>query len=238
MPNQPAYLTFQILPSEAPPGPAWQIALAIRGQAAGPAATLRLTSGGNAETVEVVWASGRAKVAASTMTDQVGSCIPCQKRGPGSLKQVCVEFDRQSPEFRADLYIPLPLLATWLNIARLNRDYVTPAEQRELQPAAAELLADAFIVSSEGPPRPVEVKAISFVPLAGEFTADSTLSFWTTRLHARLQIAGKNQDQPELINWRLFNGAISTISAIMTIDGRCLDHEFSSYDSDYEIPPG
>jgi len=216
----PRFLTFQLLMTGSDIGVLWQVVLAVHGADAGHAQALRLTSRGNAETVEIAWRGGQAEILAARIA---GECTACADRGVARLKELCADIDIADEAIVVRLSIPLPLLQTWITLPNSDGEFL---DQDSVKEAAYALAARAVAVEFNGKLVAAEVGDLRFVSLDRQ---SSSISLWTGRMSAQLRFRGVVDADRVGLHWNLFNSAVVTATAFIRSDGGCSEHEFSTY---------
>lgn len=238
VPAPQTLLTFQFKGEEPPARIPSQIVLLVRGPDQTEGSTLRLTSRGNAETVELCWNSNGAAVVGPASLNSGGACAADEERGPARFKDVFAEFDLGEQGVSARVLIPLPLLQTWIELQQRCEDYLEPDEQRKAVPALRDLLRHAIWAEIDG--KPVSPASVDLMILHadGRRTDPSNAAvpagMWTARLEACLHLSTVDDADRVILRWRLFNNAVLRASAAIRVDGLCREHDLTTYYPIYE----
>ncbi len=246
---RPRLLTFQfrwigdqaVIPS--------QLVLDVRGSDQPSGDLVRLTSRGNAETIEVHWHDRKATVDAGWIdATRIHACAQ-GAGGPARWKEIFAEIEARAQELEARVFIPLPLLETWIPLPRRDEDFLSLGEQQAALAAIAALIQAALSVETDGNPIPAEILEIAFLPAnarrsslsapdlsplaKGGARGGTPISIWTGRLAARLRFRVESTHDQVTLRWNLFNNAVLSVTAALRVGTRCTERVFSTYESIY-----
>jgi hypothetical protein len=229
--RRPRYLTFQFL--ERPDaGLRAQVVLAVEAAGERPRRTLRLTNGGNVETLEFAWDHGETGSGSASPAHP----RPCaQARGDHGRLNALQAIVRVEPDgVQIDVVVPLPILETWIAVPRADRDFLEVAEQAAVRNRLREFLRGRNEVRIDGDPVSPVIAELRFLDLdAGtidEGGSPRRLSAWTARVGVRLRYEAHSAPQQVEVLWGLFNNAVLSADAVVVVDGGCFEHRFSTYD--------
>jgi hypothetical protein len=219
---------------------------------------VRLTSGGNAETLDV--AALREKPAGMADAAILLNATALQPLPPmpasmhrRRFKSVQATVRREAGRVVVDVFIPLTLLETWTPISRRDADFVSPGEQRQACAAAARLLARSL---SLAPPDSLDaatwphaapvVECAAVIgpgePPSCDAAADArpavaARSYWSSRVAVRASIATPAAADAISLTWKLFNPAVLTVDTLV-IDGTASsEQQVSTYQPSVALPP-
>jgi hypothetical protein len=225
LPGTPRFLTFQLRFGEAPAPLNSQLALDVRRKGERSGRTIRLTSRGNAETLEFP----TGKTAASGPT-QDRNALPAPER----FNTIFSIIRADEGALEIETHVPLTLLETWQPVARRDADIIDPAEQAEACRVLAGLLAGAHRVLLDGAPRHGESAEMGILPPGAAGLAIQSephrASVWTARVAVRMRYGCAAPCEAVELRWGLFNNAVLTGRAVVTARGRTFEHEFTTYD--------
>jgi hypothetical protein len=245
---RPDFLTFQLVDSAGTQTALSQLALLVSGEHQPTGRTLRLTSRGNAETVEVLWQDDRAQIALDTVqhpaSDRAADteiCVPFEQRGSHRFDEVFAEMHRHSEKVLVTVHVPLPILDTWFRFNREHPGAITSGEQHAAAVPVSQLLQRSISVSvGDKVIAPAELN-LRFTPitmrgtaesgpLPADDTADESIGFFTGRLVAVLLFPISVSSDEATLTWNLFNPGVLTAAANVTVDGRCRQHDFTTFE--------
>lgn len=264
LPFESRLLTMRVEPKDVLTSARWQAALALKEGEGREARSLSLTTGGNAESVELFW------------NDEVGfvgwgrlgpakpwECAPFEQRGADRFKRIFVEIRAVGgSRVEARMCLPLPMVETFAPVERRNGDFLELSERQNLKRVLEPLVLGALQVRIDGkviPPlawslairgatnlttdrsmasespaegivKNADEKTV-FIPRCANRTLERT-GFWTGRLEAVLEYRipeGESLERME-IEWRLFNGAVMTATANITLADKCIERIFTTFD--------
>jgi len=234
LPSSSGFVFFQLLPVDRSMIVPWQLVLNVRGESQ-MGQIVRLTSRGNVESVELSWEDGQPSVLPAPHRAEAGSCTPCESRGAARFKQVCADIEIGDTDSSAWLFIPLPLLSTWITVGAEGDEFLDFAEQAAARESVRPLMRSAIEAHTQVGPLTAEVRDVRFVSGAEAMT--DRISVWTggVRAHVHFQRAGGVETVA--LRWGFFNGAVLSATANIHADGRCTEHEFSTYRPEFVIAP-
>lgn len=205
------FLTFQQHSGDGSPRAVSQLALDVRRAGERQGRLIRLTSRGNAETLE----------------------FPAGVR-EDRFKTVSSIIRAADAGLSVEIHVPLVLLETWRPVMRLDPDFLEPAEQAAACEGLAVYFTDVNRVCFDGVDTAGELMEIAFLPpeadaLAGR-SEPQRLSAWTARAAVLTRYQPTYPFATTEFTWGLFNNAVLSSPAFI-FDGECgIEHEFSTYD--------
>lgn len=219
----PRFLSFQQTLGAGDAALPSQLYLDVRGAGAEKATTLRLTSGGNLETLRFRW------------LDAGSSGAPPEIIGPlEALKSIGARLQIDDTETRVQIDLPLPLLETFLNLRRTDRDFLEPSEQRAAQRAVQEYLRGRLPMQINGgsvEPHEVSLAFLDMEPLGAANPARTRRrSAWTTRVRVVQSYSTTSKPQAIELRWTLFNPIVLEVQAVIACGNRESVHRLSTYD--------
>jgi hypothetical protein len=214
-------LTFQIEPDRGS-GLARRLALDVEAQPGAAAQTMILTSGGNAETVDIAVRSAAPP-----------ACGPGALDGPERLRSVLALVRVDGDDVRLDVVMPLTLLETWLPLERASADRITAAEQAAARPRILELVAGRTSLHSGGHRLVATDADVTFLGL-DDLAADglprpADLGALTARVRVSLRHRASRADSIDLA-WDLWNGAVLEARAFLVDGPACVKRRLSTYE--------
>lgn len=224
----PRILTFRQEPAAGPAGLPTQYALLVRQSPAQRERTIRLSAGGNAETLEFEWPGG------PEAAEPVGQDSLEQHLAQHRFEAVQAVIRLEGHRIELEVHVPLPLMETWVPVPRHDADFVEIAEQTAAAPRLERVLNQCASVSLNGQARTADSIRLCFLGPCdtGVDTAcaPARLGAWTARVGAVIEFGAAEGLQAADITWRLFNGGVLTAESLV-IDGptRRL-HPFSTYE--------
>jgi hypothetical protein len=241
-PCAPRFLTFQLLMANDCPSIFWQTVLSVHGTEGGRGRTLRLTSRGNAETIELLWSDKPPRPQSNAGLERT-----CSIEGVDGLTQICAEINVDMESIDVRVVIPLMLLQTWFVLDGNDDEFLDAEEQRSASGKIKSLLADALSVESEGCKYAGEIVGIAFVPIDAEeadpLVENQRISQFTGRVSARLRYGPVAAIEQADFQWNLFNNAVFSVGATIGNDRSAVAHQFSTSRPRYRwsrgvTPPG
>lgn len=214
-----AHVTFRQAPPEDAIIPT-QLALRVQEQSDAAERFVRLTSAGNAETLDL---SPLSRAASQGAADNVarpmaGDCLASMMRH--RFKSIQVVVRREPDRVLVDAYLPLALLETWRPIDREQADFVTAVEQRATCEAAVRLLRENTSLIGTSPEaeaiRPAVLSSVVLGPDQAYLNdgatrrGDRALGAWSARVAVRMEFAVPTTESAFRLDWRLFNPAVLT----------------------------
>lgn len=193
-----------------------QIVLAVDGAHQRAARTLRLTSGGNVEYVDLAGADHKG----------TNTCASYDERDESRFHEVIVEVRRQGAEVVARIHAPLPLLSSFGLLESSDPQWVSAGECQAALPALRRFVNDALTLTQDAQPITVTVASLTFCSPDGSIPDNSPVNIWTTRLQAELRWTAKG---PAQIRWNAFNGAVLNVRLVMQQDENCNEQTLSTY---------
>jgi hypothetical protein len=239
-PSEPRFLTFQLLMDGDYPSVFWQVVLGVHSPGKNQGRTIRLTSRGNAETVEFIWNDGRANVVSGEIPTVFSPS--CGVEGATSLSEPCVNIDFGMKSIDVQITMPLALLQTWLALTAGDDEFLAPDEQESARTAIEQLLIPALSVESDERRHVAVVANISFLSIDEKETdphaEKKSYSLLTGRLVARLRFEMPNALKQADLHWNLFNNVVLSATAVISGNGPTVLHEFSTYQPNYHWQRG
>lgn len=217
----PRFLSFQRSLRESAGWSPSQISLAVRLAENDCTETIRLTRGANVETLEFDWANaGRGQpviVGPVTRLKTISACV-----------------DVAGEEVRVAVEIPLPLLETFLDVERVDREFVEISEQEKAVPRLSAFLSGRNPIRINGVAAEAGLTRLQFVHagLRGEDAGDASarLGAWMTVVRFVRTYQCDSMPRDFELQWNLFNPAVLVATAAITCDGRVSTHRISTYE--------
>ncbi|QDV91862.1 hypothetical protein RAS2_29690 [Phycisphaerae bacterium RAS2] len=245
--RSPTHVTLRQSPPEDAIIPT-QFALRVQKRSDSAERFVRLTSAGNAETLDLSPSpppdASQNVAGKQTCTVSVGAAASMFRH---RFKCVQAVVRRETDRVLVDAYVPLTLLETWRPINREQADFVTPAEQRAACEAASDLLQKNVSVLLPKSDRRAfaPVSPWSAVlgpdavhPCVGEVRPHgSALGAWSARVAVRLEFAVPPTESAITLDWRLFNPAVLTADLLIVSDAtssgmaEAMEHQVTTYNS-------
>lgn len=221
------FLTFRQETLDAPTGLPTQFALLVRQPAALCERTIRLSSGGNSETLEFDWTPRDGLEAASE-----GDALQTHfSRHRFDAVQAIIHVVNDG--LRIEIHVPLPLLETWIRIERDDPDHVLPDEQDQATAGLREFFMARNTFRLNDQTLSPQILEIGF--LAPDETAINAraqrrrLGTWTARVGVVLDYRISESLKDIRVDWDLFNNAVLAAD-VLIIDGASTElHQFSTY---------
>lgn len=216
----PPFLSFQQTIGAGDAGLPSQLYLDVRAAADERGTTLRLTSGGNLETLRLQW------------PDADSGSRPMIVGPLEELKFIGARMEIGDTSTRIEVDVPMPLLDMFLAIPRAERDFLDPEEQSAGRRAIEQFFRSRLALRIDGQTAEPRDAAISFFGLnAGESTDRSLrLSAWTTRVRATLSYSSSAPPRDAELRWTLFNAAVLEARAVVACENRESVHRLSTYE--------
>lgn len=229
--GRPRWLTLRALPESELGRVPWQAGLAVR---AGDAQrrSIRLTSGGNAETIELERTGPPAVVVASAgAASSACQCGRSLSNDPERFREILADLQSFDNGLLVRVSVPVPVLETWERIARVDGDVLTAGERDSALAAGTGRVARSVTVIVDGRERVGEVVSSGFAP-AGESAGavDASSSVWTTRLVTELQFPTDAPGEIAVIHWSLFNSAVVRARVTVHRLDACSERFLTTYD--------
>lgn len=233
--SPPAWLTFRWLADVMDYGLRSQIALLVRGPGDSLGRTIRLTSGGNTETLLFDW-NPPDRTPLGVGHDETGLIrhAGVEPRCPDPFKSVCIVAGGLDSDLVLHVRLPFTILETWTPIPRKDDDFLDADEQAVACEAVARLLSTRVVAHRAGFPARFQVTEQGLL-MPTESTPHPAgfhpqLSVWSTRLAASLRLnpnprnaqtisrstpptqawlwASGQRFQPIHLDWDLFNNGV------------------------------
>jgi hypothetical protein len=219
----PGYLSFQQRIGDGDARLPSQLYLVVRAEGSEDAKTLRLTSGGNVETLGFQWPEQGSPGA------RPGIIGPVEE-----LKSVSARLEVRDDGVQLHVDIPLPLMETFVPQHRDQQDFLETGEQEAAQRGIRRFLEGRFPLRINGGPVEPSKMAIAFVELDSPELKRAgpaqRLSVWTTRVRAKLSYPSPLQVRELELDWTLFNAAVLEVQAVVSCDGRESTRQISTYE--------
>lgn len=215
----PRFLSFQQTLGAGDVALPAQLYLDVRAGDSGVSTTLRLTSGGNLETLQFRWPD-----AAGAAPKIIG---PLEE-----LKSIAARFEIDEAETRIQIDLPLPLLETFLPLRRADRDFLDPSEQQAARSVVQEFLRGHLPLHINGhsaAPRDVSVAFLTLDSTEAAAGALQRVSAWTTRVRAIQSYATSSMPQAIELRWTLFNPLVLEVPAVIARGHQESTHRLSTY---------
>lgn len=184
--------------------------------------TLRLTSRGNSEGVELAWIEGTPRVVAPTpATGDVDPAAPFDPHGSLRFNDVCLDVALDNETVRATAYIPLPLWESFEPTNRADENRLTASEADAIRRSAEQRLRGALTIGEDAGradwPFTVTVDSLHDPAFDGAKATDATdaVSFWAARLIVRYEPRTDQEGQGPNLSWNLFNGLVMSAEAVV-----------------------
>jgi len=234
--HQPEVLIFQLRPEALPVEMPWHIVLSAQVPLESDPPALRLTSGGNAEILDLARTDYRATILSVPKPGQPSHCAPCNQSGARRFREVCVELAIEDRTVNASIYVPLSLLNTWITLSTDDEGFLNVREQARAAAAARDLMQSALGVETNAGAMAAGLGAVEITPIVPPAAGSEPrpVSLWAGQMRVGLAFTSSDRIEAAEMTWNLFNAAVLSAHAILRFDGRCLDHEFSTYDATLE----
>jgi hypothetical protein len=218
--SAPEYLTFQQRIGAVDAGLRSQLYLLVRTAGASVTTILRLTSGGNTETLQLQWPDN------GSIGARPGIAGPVEE-----LKSVRVRMDVREDGVNLQVDVPFPIMETFLPLRRDRQDFLETGEQEAARLAIQRFLDRRFPLRINGQSAEPHDSAIAFVQLNPAGRAQR-LSAWTTRVRAHLSYPSPELVREVEMGWTLFNAAVLEVQAVVNCNGQETDRRISTYEPD------
>lgn len=184
--------------------------------------TLRLTSGGNAEGVELEWSGSTPRLVESTsVSGHSDLLMPFDPHGPLRFNDVCLDVSLDDEAARATVYIPLPLWESFQPVTRADENRLGADEIDALLRNAAERLRGALAVAGDPGdtdwPFVVTVDSPHISTIGDARTVDTigSISFWSARLIVRYEPRTLRDGHAPDLSWNLYNELVMSAEAVV-----------------------
>lgn len=230
--KQTRCVTFRLRGYDQNPSLPAQYLLAV--QAFEESRLIQLTSRGNAETIELEWNGDRPSLKSDRpfQSEAIG-CAPWNDRGVERFKEIFVDVDVRSDCMVATLSVPLPMLETWIPVARQGEGQILPAEQKLITRAAQALLENALSVEVGGEklaPVALPVQVLDIAPThESEAVTITPLGFFTSRVEIEMRFPLAKPVRKSTLRWSLFNNVVLNAHVAIRSQGACEEGQFSTY---------
>ncbi len=219
--SPPRHLSFQRSSTQAAAWSPSQINLAVRADGSDRAETVRLTRGANVETLEFDWANaGRGR--------------PVMGGHVGELKKITAQIDVTSDEVQVAIEIPLPLLETFLDVERVDREFVEISEQEKAVPRLSAFLSGRNPIRINGEAVEAELTRLHFLHAGSRGVeagnTSTRLGAWMTVVRFVRTYRCDAMPREFELKWNLFNSAILVAEATVACDGQVSTHRISTYE--------
>lgn len=219
--SPPRYLSFQKSPGDGDPHTPTQLHLDIRPVGGNRPELIRLTNGGNVETIRIKWPDEGRR--------QPASISPAQ-----DLKCIAAKIDVSERGMRVVLEVPLPMLETFQSVQRVDRDFLESSEQLEAAPHLSAFLRSRNPIHINGRPAEPGEMTLEFLdagsPAQQTDTAPARLGVWLTRVRVVQNYKCNTSPEDFELRWNLFNPAVLVAEATVTCLGQSSTHRISTYE--------
>ncbi|RJP37890.1 MAG: hypothetical protein C4547_05300 [Phycisphaerales bacterium] len=261
------YLSFQQRPTDGAGALGTRIAIAVRSAGGGGTNELTLTTGGNVEVV--TWerrppAGNDDPPAVGPVADTppetpsswhpAGAHAPCDRRAfvlTDAFKTLRGVVAIEDEKVRVSVYVPAPMIETWMPLPRAERDFLDPAEQDAAAARFARFCAERIRLCIDGS-RPalvggdndasdlilgdratngkVAARFLNVGDIEPEVTAaPARLSYWTSRILVRMEYALHPPADRVDVEWTLFNSVVVVAPVLLVAGGKCVELDVSTY---------
>ncbi len=209
----PSHLTFQQLFGRSTRFVPFNISATLTQAHHAERTTMRLTNGGNFETVAFDWDGTTAPI------------------GPAAFNGIHATLTTGAASVDIELLMPLPILETWLPIRRPDPDFVDSAARSHIAPVLRALVRERLVIALNGSPREPDVIALTFEALGGpvDVGASERLSAWTGRVRLRLRYTAPGPLTDIELTWALFNNVVLSQKLDILTPTGSTTHRLSSY---------
>ncbi|HKQ48269.1 MAG TPA: hypothetical protein VJZ71_09395 [Phycisphaerae bacterium] len=219
----PRYLSFQQTLGSGDAGLPSQLYLDVRTEDNEESTALRLTSGGNVETLKLHWPNGARS---GDRSEIVG---PLEE-----LKSIATRVEIDDAGTRVLIDLPVPLLETFLPVRRTGRDFLESSEHLAAQRAIEEFLHGRLPMQINGRHVEPHATSLNFLDLEPDGAANSARrqrrSAWTTRVRVVQSYPTLSMPQAIELQWTLFNPLVLEVQAVIACGHRESIHRLSTYD--------
>lgn len=217
--HSPGLLSFQLLPITGSPGLLSQSCLNVRLSGTDESRSIRLTSGGNVETLQFSWPRDGSR---PTIT------------GPlEGLKSVLARMEIAGDELRFEVDVPLPLLETFVPFDRVNREFIEVEDQRAAESRLQSFFLGRNDISIDGRLSvPDSAGVVWLEPGSSESTRSTfprRLGVWTTRVRWSQRFELNKAPTSVTLHWDLFNAAVLQAEITLQSDNSRSIHRVSTY---------
>lgn len=225
----PALVTFRQEDPEQSARMPVQFALLVRQLPIGGERSIRLTAGGNAETLEFDWSDGHPSNAGALHDVCKADDGPASNRFNSVLAILRIEQNA----LKMDIRVPVPLMETWVAIPRREPDFLHADDQRAALPRLTEFFSTLHLVELNARPVRAQLRHVGIIGPAASGsdaeTAPQTLGIFTARVAVSIEYGISEEVRDVEITWGLFNNAVLTTDVTL-IDGESArSHQFSTY---------
>ncbi len=257
------YLSFQQRPSDDAGTLLTRIDLTVREAGVDGLMEIALTGGGNVEVVNLQGEAANASPAgpfaetSQSAEKSAGSPPRCDRSAfilIDAFKTLRGVVEISGDRVDVSIYLPAPMVETWMPMPRAARDFLDPAEQAAAAADFARLCAERIRLDlSNGATSAVAnvdngtteeqntaAATATFLDV-GEIegkasAARARLSYWTSRVFVKLSYAVPSTAARVTIEWRLFNSAVVAAPLLIIADGQCREQDVSTYAATVALP--
>jgi len=192
-----------------------------------PPRTLCLTGGGNVEVLPLAQAH---RAGSRGVADD-----PCDTEAfvlDDAYRAIRIVLRIDPDGLRLMVYMPVPILETWVALPRAHGDYFEPSEQTRVSNEFMRLLSSHFRLSVDGQPRPVQFEQGGLLDV-GDTTLRDPDDARRVDAHTARAFAMTHDSvaSPRRVNLEssLFNSAVLTSEVLIVTGGACEERDLSTY---------
>jgi hypothetical protein len=216
----PRYLSFQQSQSEGIVTLPSQLYLDVRPVGSDDLQVIRLTNGGNVETLKFNWPGNGGGRPSIGRVDE--------------LQAVTAYVDVGDNDVRVTIEIPLPVLETFLSVERADRDFLEVSEQLAAMPRLRAFFQGRNPILINGRALNASDTKLEFLDIDSSGLETSThstrLGAWMTRVKVIQSYKPNSRPDQIELQWNLFNPAVLEAEAILACNGRRSNHRISTYE--------
>jgi hypothetical protein len=218
--STPRHLSFQQAPGEGAAALPSQLYLEARPVGSDDLQVIRLTNGGNVETLKFEWPGDGGGRPSISRVDELQAVVAC--------------LDVHEVDVRVTLEIPLPMLETFLSIERADRDFLEVSEQMAAMPRLRAFFQGRNPIWINGQALNASDTKLEFLDIDSSGLDKSThstrLGAWMTRVTVIQSYKPNSRPDQIELHWNLFNAAVLEAEAIVVCNGRRSNHRISTYE--------
>lgn len=223
LPPETRFLTFQIVPLGDGFTLPLQFVLNAAPTAGNSPCSLRLTSGGNSETV--------------ALDDSDNTGFATAVRRINHLKEISAEVRLDEHHLQVKVVVPVPLLETFLPIPRQFPGILSPSELHAAMPEIIRLFSNALTVQVEDRIVPVEIVKCGWLSLdSAELRQDRPINALTGRLSVALRAHVPPAVAPPKLRWSLFNPVVLSVAVTIHSANPTEEHALTTYAPEIAMP--
>jgi len=233
LPGKSGYVSLQQTASPQTHSAPSQIALAFRSNVL-PQRTIHLTGGGNVEIVPLISPWPNESIGEDGALGALGE--PCDRNRfvlseAQQTVRAVVHIEANGP--RVELYLPAPILETWIALPRAHRDYFEPGERNRALNAVREFLVTRNRMYINGRLQQPRIDRAVLLDVGDYEPADviqpGRSSSWTSRIYASIRYPSTETLGDVDLQWDLFNSVVLTAQILVVADSDCRTHDISTY---------